>query len=202
MAWISSAVCPFSCAGEVFEVGARDLVQLERKRVCGQLVEGRGELVDRVVGARPRAVAAGIGRRDLVVGIDFFGGLHIGDHGRPWSSSTPPESGLMTYAASTRSRCCCTSHDGAVELAAFFIGGQGQDQVALRLVAFPVQAQKCGDQRGVGVFHVLGAAPIEVAALLHELERIGVPVGAQSLHDIDDGRETGRAFATVVPAAR
>ena len=78
---------------------------------------------------------------------------------------------------------------GAVELAAFFIGGEGEDQVAFGLVAFAVQAQEGGDQGGVGVLHVLGAAPVEVAVLLDKLKRIGVPVGAQGLDHVHVAEE-------------
>ena len=100
----------------------------------------------------------------------------------------------MTKAASTRSRCLLHQPVGAVEFAAFLIGGEGQNQIALRLVAFAMQAQESGDQRGVGVLHVLRAAAVVVAVLLDELEGIGVPVGAQSLHHVNVAEEEHRLF--------
>ena len=91
----------------------------------------------------------------------------------------------------------------AVELAPFLVGGQGQDEVALRLVALPMQAQESRHQRGIGLLHVLRAATIEVAVLFNELKRIGMPIGAQGLHHIDVAekeygllsRRTGSAVA-------
>ena len=48
-----------------------------------------------------------------------------------------------------------------------------------------MQAEERGHQRGVGVLHVLRAAAVEVAVLLDELKRIGMPVGAQRLDHVD-----------------
>ncbi len=85
-----------------------------------------------------------------------------------------------------------TSHCGAVEFAAFFVGREREDQVAAGLVAFAMQTQKGGDQRGVGLLHVLRAAAVEVAVLLDELEGIGVPVGGQSLDHVDVAEKEDR----------
>ncbi len=68
--------------GEILEVGARHLVQLEWKRIGGQLVERGGQLVDGVVGPRQRTVAAAIDRRDLKIGVDLLSGFHVGHHRR------------------------------------------------------------------------------------------------------------------------
>ena len=58
-----------------------------------------------------------------------------------------------------------------------------------------MQAQKGGDERGVGVLHVLRAAAVVVAVLLDELKRIGVPVGAQSLDHVDVAEKEHRLFS-------
>src|SRR6202034_30306 len=81
----------------------------------------------------------------------------------------------------------------AVGFAAFFIGGEGEDEVAVGLESFLVEADKGRNQHGVGVFHVLGAAPVVVAVLLDELEGIGGPVFAAGFDyifvaDEEDGR--------------
>ena len=73
---------------------------------------------------------------------------------------------------------------GAVEFAPFFIRSEGKDQVALRLVAFAMQAKKHLDQGSVGILHILRSAAVEVAVLLHKLEGIGRPVRAQRLHHV------------------
>ena len=72
----------------------------------------------------------------------------------------------------------------AVELAAFFVCCERQDQVALGLISLAMQAQESFDQRGVGVLHVLRATPVDIAVLLNELKGIGGPIGAQRLHHV------------------
>ncbi len=91
---------------------------------------------------------------------------------------------------------------GPVEFAAFFIGGERQNQVALGLVALAMQAQKGSHQRGVGVLHVLRAAPVVVAVLLDKLEGIGGPVGGQGLDDIHVAEKEDWLLESAWPAAR
>ena len=59
----------------------------------------------------------------------------------------------------------------AVGFAAFFVGGEGEDEVAVGDEAFALQADEGGDDDGVVVLHVLGAAAVEVAVLLDEAGR-------------------------------
>ena len=73
---------------------------------------------------------------------------------------------------------------GAVEVAAFFIRRKRQNQVAPGLVALAMQPQKGRNQRGIGVLHVLRAAPVIITILLDKLERVGMPVLGQRLDNI------------------
>ena len=50
------------------------------------------------------------------------------------------------------------------------------------------------DERSVGILHILRAAPVVIAVLLNELERIGVPIGAQSLHNVNVAKKQDRLF--------
>ena len=72
----------------------------------------------------------------------------------------------------------------AVGLAVFFIGRQRQDDVAIWNVAFLSHADEVGYRDGIAVLHVLRAATVEVAVLLDELERIGAPILALRLNDV------------------
>ena len=72
----------------------------------------------------------------------------------------------------------------AIEISAFLIGGQSQDQVAVRLVAFAFQAKKTHHQDRVALLHVAGPASVEVAILLDKLEWVGGPVFAPRFHDV------------------
>ncbi len=169
---------------EIREVGSRNLVQLEGERESGQTAERRCKFVDGIVGPRQGTVAAAIGDCDLVVGVDLFGGLDFGD-------DRPPV--LQLYAAGVGINYVGCIHQiamladepvSAVELAAFFVGRERQDQVALRLISLAMQAQESLHQRGVGVLHVLRATAVEIAVLLDELKRVGGPIGAQSLDHV------------------
>ena len=180
--------------GEVAEVDARDLVHLKRKAVSGQLVERGGEFVDGVVGPGQRAVAAAIGGRDLVVGIDLFRGFDVGDDGASVIEFNAAGIGIDDERRIDQVAMIVDQPRCAVEFAAFFIGGERQDQIALRLVALAVKAQEGEDQRGVGVLHVLRAAAVEVAVLLDKLKGIGVPVGGERLDHVDVAEEEDGLF--------
>ncbi len=162
--------------GEILEIGARDRVQLEWEGVGGQACCGAvAEFAeDRVVRAGARAVSAGVGGRDLVVGVDLLGGFDVGADRRASvvEARRRLRSGLVTQAASTRSRRCCSDEPGgAVEFAAFLVCGEGEEEVAMGLIALAVQAQERGHKGGVGVLHVLRAAAVEVAALFQRAAR-------------------------------
>jgi hypothetical protein len=75
--------------------------------VGGQLVERRRQLVDRIVGPRQRTVSAAIKRRYLKVRVDFLRRFRR-QQPRHARARVPrrPHRGLITYAASTSSRCC------------------------------------------------------------------------------------------------
>ena len=77
----------------------------------------------------------------------------------------------------------------AVAVASLFVGGQGEDEVAVGLVALLAVADEVGHElRGHGL--VVGRpAPVEVAALLAEHEGIEGPVLAQRLHHVEMGEQ-------------
>ncbi len=90
----------------------------------------------------------------------------------------------------------------AVEIAAFFVGGQREDQVAIGLVVFFLHANEVGDEDRVAFLHVVGAAPVEVAVFLNELERIGGPVFAARFDDVEMADEEDRFALTGAVDAR
>src|SRR5438105_2402822 len=63
--------------GHALEIAARDVVELEREAELLESQEPRGELVDRVVGSRLRAVAAPVGDGQLVVAVHLLGGAQL-----------------------------------------------------------------------------------------------------------------------------
>jgi len=83
-----------------------------------------------------------------------------------------------------------------VELAAFFVGGEGEDEIALGLVAFAMEPQKCPDKSGIRFLHVLRATAVEVAVLLDELKRICMPVARQSFYYVEMAKKEDGLFAS------
>src|SRR2546430_884718 len=71
-----------------------------------------------------------------------------------------------------------------VRRAALLIGGQRENQIAVRQISFPFQADEIGNQDGIAFLHVFCAAAVEVAVFLDEFERIGGPVRSERFDDI------------------
>src|SRR5579864_3440376 len=89
----------------------------------------------------------------------------------------------------------------AVRLAAFFVGGEGEDDVAIRLVAFLLHPNHGGHQNRVAVLYVLRTTAVEVAVLLEEFKRVDGPIFAPRFDYIemaDDKNRFARA-GTVKP---
>ena len=80
----------------------------------------------------------------------------------------------------------------AVRLAAFFVGGEREDEIAIGLVAFFLEADEGGDENGIALLHVLRAAAVVVAVFFDELEGIGGPVFTARFHDIEMTDEENR----------
>src|ERR1039458_10844667 len=73
--------------------------------------------------------------------------------------------------------------------AGLFVGSERDDDVAVRPESLAFQADQGLRERGVAVFHIDGAAAVEIAVLFRELERIGRPVLGFGLHDIEMAQE-------------
>ena len=146
---MSSARLPVFELRAAFEVSARHRVQLERERRLLQPRKRVGQVIDRVVRHRQRAVAAGIGRRQLEIGVQLLAGLDVQFTGLPFTEVTPPPSGLSANSASIRSRWLLQQPIDAIRFAALFVGRQRQDDVAVGPVALPLEADEGGDRSGV-----------------------------------------------------
>src|SRR5579864_4660818 len=84
----------------------------------------------------------------------------------------------------------------AVEIAALFVGGKGENDVAIRDIIFLLKTKQSGDHDGVTIFHVLSAASVEISVLLDELERVGSPVLAARLNHVEMSNEQDRFVRT------
>src|SRR4029077_14253839 len=72
---------------------------------------------------------------------------------------------------------------------AFFVGGEGDDDVAVGLEAFALVLDEIGDPSSGLCFVVPGAAAIKEAIALAQLERVHTPVFAFGFDDIGVGKE-------------
>ena len=171
--------------GGALEIVAGDFVDVGGEREILDAGQGRGEVIDGVVGGWDRAVAAGVEGFELVVDVDFFAGL---DGGAQAGVAFAFEFAAVEVDAVGGVDPVAVSFQepvDAVVVAAFFVGGEGEDQVAVGSEIFFFQADEIGDQDGVAFFHVLGAAAVEVAVFFDELKGVGGPVGAEGFHDIE-----------------
>src|SRR5579872_7199453 len=89
----------------------------------------------------------------------------------------------------------------AVEIAAFLIGGERENQVAVGLVVLFFHANEVGDKDGVAFLHVVCAATVEVAGLFNKLKRVSGPVFAARFDNVEMADEEDRlALAGAVDA--
>ena len=98
----------------------------------------------------------------------------------------------MQYSASIRVAVIFDEPIDPVEIAAFFVGGERENQIAVGLVVLFLHANELGDEDGVAFLHVVGAATVEVAVLFDELKRIGGPVFAAGFDDVEMSDEEDR----------
>src|SRR5258708_6756217 len=80
----------------------------------------------------------------------------------------------------------------SVEDSTLFVRGERENDIALGHITLSLKANQCSDQNGIVDLHVLSAASIEVTILLNELERIGAPIAAQSLDNIQMANNQNR----------
>src|SRR5437763_14354607 len=73
--------------------------------------------------------------------------------------------------------------------AAFFVSGEGDDDVAVGLEPFLLVLNQVGDPDGGLGFVVAGAAAVEIAVAFVELEGIHAPVFALGFDDVDMGEQ-------------
>lgn len=182
------------------EPGAGNVVEHDGELVGAEFEEGLGEVVDGVVGAGLGAMAAGVAGGHGEGEEGLFGSLHgvggeaaiacLGASG----VDVDAELGVDEVAAVLEEPV-----DAVGFGAAFFAGGEGEDEVAVRGEAFAFEADEVGDEEGGVALDVLGAPAVEVAVAFEEAEGIDGPVVAAGFDDVEVGEEddgAGCAAAT------
>ena len=141
-------------------------------------------------------MAAGIERFELKVGVDLFAGLNRGQHALVAVSLEFAAVEIDAVFGVDPVAMIFHQPIDAVEIAAFFVGGEREDQVAIGLVVLFLHANEVGDEDGVAFLHVVGAAAVEVAVFFNELKRIGGPVFAARFDDVEMADEEDRLALT------
>ena len=174
-----SAVCE-----PVGEHGAGGVVEHRREAIALDPLEGVGERVDRIVGARARAVAARVGRGQGEALVDLLGGLHReAQSGAVGEEGAAAAVGVEGEVDRRRIEPLVGGEVGAVA-GGLLVAGEQDDDVAVGLEAFGAQAQQSGGDRGHALLVVDRAAAVEIAVLLAEREGIAGPVLAARLDHV------------------
>ena len=166
------------------EIGASGFRGHGRKAISLDLLQGIGQFVDGIVGARLRAMAAGVVRRQLVARIGLLGGLNIvrtgaAVRGERAATSIRVQRIFGIDPVPMAGQQVTRSFTGG-----FFVTRENDDEVARGDELFLLQTQKQGSQRGQATLHVQRAAPVEKAIGFVERERVALPVFAQRGDDI------------------
>ena len=150
-----------------------------------QADERAGQVIDGIVRRGNGAVAPGIQGFELEVDVNFFAGLNGRKNRFPilFFEFAPVQVDAILRIDPVAVRL--QQPVDAVGRAALFVGGQRQNQVAVRHEALFLQANKVGDQDGVTFFHVFGASAVEIAVFFEKCEGIGSPVLAKRLDNIE-----------------
>src|SRR5207253_4239962 len=152
------------------EIAARDVVELEREAELLESQEPRGELVDRVVGSRLRAVAAPVGDGQLVVAVHLLGGAQLEYLGHAVLGSDRVSVVVQHELGIDELPVIPDEPVDAVAAAALLVRRERKNDVATRAKTLVLHPQQRRRHDGIAILHILRAAAVEVAVLLDELE--------------------------------
>ena len=188
--------------GDAVQELARGGRQFDGPLVVADAGDGSGQPGDGVVGVDLRTVAGPAVRHEAQPGDALFGGLqevgplpadgggeaaHLGDR----FGGAFEEFGPVVHRVA-----------GAVGAAGFLVGEEREDDVALGLFAGPGEAAQDGQDHGVHVLHVHGAAAPDQAVLQFAAERVHCPLVLQGGHHVEvavDHQGTGGRIFTGHP---
>ncbi len=190
--------------GHLRKIRAADGVQLDWERILLEPAEAVGELVDGVVARGQRTVAAGVLGGDLEVAVELFCRFDGHDDGLGVLGVDAAGVGVDgDHAVDGLDQVGAMGEEpvDAVGFAALFVGGEGENEVAGGDEALALETDEVGDQDGIVVLHVLGAAAVEVAVALDQLEGICVPLGLGRFDDVEMADDEERREGTAGSAA-
>ena len=167
-------------------------LSFERETEFRESVERGGEMIDGVVGNRQRAVAAFVVNLEAEIDDVLFADLDVVGDFLAVERFAPAAFVERVFGVDPIAMIFDEPVDAAVGAAAFFVGGEGDDDVAIGLEAFLFVLNQVGDPDGGLGFVVAGAAAVEVAVFFGEHEGIDGPVFALGFDDVGVGEEEER----------
>ena len=166
-------------------VGARHFIQLEGKLIVFQPGEPVGEVVDGIVRSGQRAVAPGIGHRELKIGIQLFGSVYTHHHRLAVIAQNAPAVVVENELSVHKIPMVLQKPVDAVRRAAFLVGGERENNVTVGYIPLFLEADQSNRHDGIPALHILRAAAIVEAVFFDELEWIGCPIFAMRLDNIE-----------------
>ena len=145
----------------LLEVGCGDFVGLKRKTEFRQAIERGGKMIDRVVGHGHGAMAALIPNFEADFDHVFFADLDVVGDFLASGLFSPASFVDAEFGVDQVAMGLDQPVDTVIGPAAFFIGGERHDQVAVRFEAFLLIADQIGDPDGGLGLVVTGAPAIE-----------------------------------------
>ena len=169
---------------ERLEIRGGHIVRLQRKTKLRETIQRSRKVIDRVVGNWKRTVAALVVHFEAEVEDPFFADLNVIRDFLPARRLAVAAFIERKFRVNQFAVILDEPLDAVVRPATLFIGGERDNDVAIRLEAFLlVEDQIREPNRGLRLV-VAGPAAVEISVLLDELEGVHAPVGAQGLDDV------------------
>ncbi len=175
--------------------GAGDLVVHRRPLVGFQPVQRLGQAIDRIRGRRPAGVAAGVGRRQVEVGIGLLGALDAIGHRLAVLGQAPAAAVGVQHQFGVLQPL---GQDGRGPHVGLLVARQRQDHVAAGLPALLAEVGEGGDHHRDVELVVRRAAAEDIAVLDDRRERVAGPVGRLGLHHVHMARNDDRLLLRVL----
>src|SRR6185295_7859268 len=138
------------CSGKVV---AGDFVDLRGEGEALETVERGRNVIDGVIAGRNGAVAAGVEGFQLKVDVNLFAGLDGGAQALVAAFLELATVEVDAVLGVDQVAVILQQPVDAIVVAALFVGGEGENQVAIGSEIFFFQAHETGNQDGVALFH-------------------------------------------------
>src|SRR5580693_3870775 len=149
-------------------------------------------MIDRVIARWPGAVASRIFHLKLKVDVDLFAGLYGTIDFLALVAHKIAAVQIYAVLGLNPIAMMFEQPFDAVEVAAFFVGREREDEIAVGSETCFFQADKIRHEDGGAIFDVHSASAIEITFLFDKLKGIGGPVFAARFDDVQVGEKQDR----------